>query len=102
MPLFVNCVLGGLWKAVGKVLSGVYMDVDVHVELECCYVVGGCNVVAAVHGQYIETVVCRNCMRYAETVSSAGSVGYAGSFNFYVVKSECDRYGWPFMWKAVE
>ena len=43
---------------------------------------GGCNVVATVHDQYIETVVCRNCTRYAETVSSAGSVGYVGSFNF--------------------
>ena len=42
---------------------------------------GGCNVVATEHGRYIETVVCRNCIRYAETVSSAGSVGYVWSFN---------------------
>ena len=57
------------------------MHVDVHGE--CVnYVVGGCNVVATEHGRYIETVVCRNCMRYAETVSSAGSVAYVGSFNF--------------------
>ena len=43
---------------------------------------GGCNVVATEHGPYIETVVCRNCIRYAETVSIAGSVGYVGSFDF--------------------
>ena len=43
---------------------------------------GGCNVVATEHGQYIETVVYRNCMQYAETVSSARSVAYVGSFNF--------------------
>ena len=51
---------------------------------------GGCNVVATEHGRYIETVVCRNCIRYAETVNSAGSVGYVGSFNLtYVVKFYC-------------
>ena len=45
------------------------MHVDVHGEC-MCYVVGGCNVVATEHGRCIETV------------SSAGSGGYVGSFNF--------------------
>ena len=39
-------------------------------------------IVATEHGRYIETVVCRNCMQYAENVSSAGSGEYVGSFNF--------------------
>ena len=54
-----------------------------HVDGECVMLwVDAMYVVATEHGRYTETVVCRNCMQYAETVSSARSVGYVGSFNF--------------------
>ena len=43
--------------------------------MESVYVVGRCKVVAIEHDRYIQSVL------YAETVSSAGSAWYVGSFN---------------------
>ena len=46
--LLVVCI-AGLWKAVGRVLLGVYCML---MCMESMYVVGGCNVVTNEHGRY--------------------------------------------------
>ena len=48
LRLLVVCI-GGLWKAVGRVLLGVWCML---MCVESVYVVGGCSVVAIEHGRY--------------------------------------------------